>query len=103
MLELTDASFYDCLANSKLLLVDFWASWCPPCKVLMPILEELSSEYSGRIKMAKINVDENPKLSIDYGVKTIPTVIIFQDGKLVHRFSGVKTKKEISDMISSCL
>jgi thioredoxin 1 len=103
MLELTDANFETYLNSNEPILVDFWAPWCPPCKVLMPTLEKLANTYAGKIKFGKVNVDDNSKLSLEYSIKTIPTVMIFQNGELMHRFSGVKSEQEISNLINSVI
>ncbi len=89
MLTLTDANFEEEVLKSDLpVLVDFWASWCGPCMMAAPVLEELSKKYEGNIKFGKVNVDENQKLAEKYGILSIPTVILFREGKEVERKIG---------------
>ena len=98
---LTDASFNTIITTSDLILVDFWAEWCGPCKKLTPILEELSSETG--LLVGKLNVDENPEKTSEYGVSSIPTVVLFKDGQPVKTIIGAKPKhlllKDLSEWI----
>ena len=80
-------------------LVDFWAVWCGPCQMLAPVLEEVATEYEGKIKVAKINVDEEPELAISYGVEAIPTLLFFKNGQIVNKSVGYLDKNEIIDLI----
>ena len=84
-------------------LVDFWASWCPPCKVVEPILEELTHEYHGKVKIGKLNVDRNPGLGAKYEITGVPTFIIFKDGKIKDRAMAAKSKEELKKMIDKCI
>lgn len=94
MLILTDQSFEKEVLKSDLpVLVDFWASWCGPCLMAGPIIEELAKEYEGKIKVGKLNVDENPKIAEKYGILSIPTVIIFKEGKEIKRQVGFPGKQ----------
>jgi len=89
MLILTDTNFEKEVLKSDLpVLVDFWASWCGPCMMAAPVLEELSKKYEGKIKFGKVNVDENQRLAEKYGILSIPTVIVFREGKEVERQIG---------------
>jgi thioredoxin 1 len=100
MLELTDKSFEDeVLRVKEAILVDFWAPWCGPCQLAGPVIEELAKEYEGQVKVGKINVDENPKTAEKYGVMSIPTVIIFKDGKEVKRQVGFPGKAGYESLI----
>jgi thioredoxin 1 len=93
---ITDQSFdKDVLQSSVPVLVDFWAEWCGPCKALGPKLEEIAGEMSGKVKIAKINVDENPNAPAKYGVRGIPTLILFKDGKEVDQIVGNHPKENI--------
>jgi len=99
--ELNETNFVDEVLNSKVpVLVDFWAEWCGPCRMLSPVIEELAKQYDGqKIKIYKLNVDENPKIAAKYGIMAIPTVIIFKDGKPVEQITGVRNKKEYIEII----
>ena len=88
------------LNSDKPVLVDFWASWCGPCRMLSPIVEEIATEYEGKIKVGKINIDEQPQLAARYNVASIPTLILFKDGKPVNMSVGVKPKRVIESMLS---
>ena len=80
-------------------LVDFWAVWCGPCQMLAPVLEDIASEYEGKIKVAKINVDEETELAIKYGVQAIPTMLLFKNGQIVNKSVGYLDKAEVKEML----
>ncbi|MBE7059351.1 MAG: thioredoxin [Ruminococcaceae bacterium] len=84
-------------------LVDFWASWCGPCKMLAPIIEEIAKEYDGKIKVGKVNVDDEQKLAMDYGIASIPTVILFKDGEIKETLIGYRGKEEFETAINAVL
>jgi len=95
-IRVDEASFEaEVLRSEGPVLVDFYADWCGPCRALAPIIEELAAELEGRLKVAKLNVDENEALSVKYGVQSIPTLILFRDGKEVERIIGFLTKAEL--------
>jgi thioredoxin 1 len=103
-LEITDANFEEVvLKSSQPVLVDFWAEWCGPCRMLGPIIEELSSDYNGKAVIAKLDVDTNQKFAAQFGVRNIPTVLIFKDGELVNRQVGVSQKNVYADYIDALL
>lgn len=92
---LTDATFDETIASaSEPMLVDFWAEWCAPCKVIAPILEELAAENAGKLNIGKLNIDENPDAARRYGVMSIPTLILFKDGQPQKRLVGAKGKSQ---------
>ena len=96
VIEINEATFESEVINSNLpVLVDFWAEWCGPCKMLAPVLNEIAEETTGRAKVVKINVDENPGLSTRFGIQAIPTLLYFLNGKLQDRTSGVAGKTSI--------
>ena len=84
-------------------LVDCWAPWCGPCRMVVPALEQIAKEYSGRVKIAKLNVDENPVTASKYAIQSIPTMLIFKNGKLINSIVGALPQNEIKDHISSIL
>lgn len=103
-LAFTTANFEEeVLKSSEPVLVDFWAAWCGPCKMVGPIVEELAEEYKGKIKVGKLNVDDNGSTAQSYRVMSIPTLILFKDGKEVNRIVGFKPKNELAEFIESAL
>lgn len=92
-LELNDTNFQEKVLDSdKLTVVDFWAEWCGPCRAIGPVIEELSKEYDGKINVGKVNVDHNPKLSVDYGITSIPAILFLKEGKVVDKLVGAQPK-----------
>lgn len=100
----TDATFnQEVLKADKLTLVDFWAEWCAPCRAVSPLVEEIAKEYDGKLKVGKMNVDENPTTPQNYGVMSIPTLILFKDGKPVNTLIGVQPKETMKKVIDESL
>ncbi len=92
-LEFTDANFKtEVLDSDKLSVVDFWAEWCGPCRAIGPVIEELAKEYNGKVKVGKVNVDNNPKVSMDYGITSIPAILFLKNGVVVDKLVGAQPK-----------
>jgi thioredoxin 1 len=103
-LEVTDSTFeQEVLQSKQPVLVDFWAVWCGPCKAVAPIVEELAGEYEGRLKVMKLDVDDNPRTALAYGVQSIPTLLVFKDGNPAERIIGAVPKKVIVDKLQSAI
>jgi thioredoxin 1 len=100
----TDANFKSEVEESSIpVLVDFWAPWCGPCRVLTPVIEELASEYDGRIKVLKLNTDENPEVATRLSIRSIPTVLLFNKGQIVEQTVGAMPKRHFVDMLDKHL
>ncbi|MDM7849594.1 thioredoxin [Pseudochrobactrum kiredjianiae] len=91
----------DVLKASEPVVVDFWAEWCGPCKMIAPALEEISSEMAGQVKIAKVNIDENPELAAQYGVRSIPTLLLFKNGEIAANMVGAAPKSRLADWIKA--
>ena len=103
-LEITDQSFQEMVLNSdKPVLVDFWAVWCGPCRMLGPIIEEVAADFEGKAIVGKVDVDNNQQVSVDYGIRNIPTVLIFKNGEEVDKIVGVASKEVIAEKLSAHL
>lgn len=100
--KVTDASFaQDVLQSSEPVVVDFWAEWCGPCRMIGPALEEISDEMAGKVKIAKLNVDENPEVSSQLGIRSIPALMLFKDGKVVSQKIGAAPKGDLAKWIQA--
>tara|TARA_B110000881_G_C18148145_1_gene304786 strand:- start:191 stop:511 length:321 start_codon:yes stop_codon:yes gene_type:complete len=102
-IEITDSNFNDLISKNKTVLVDFWAEWCGPCRMIGPIIEELAGEYDGKAIVGKLDIDTNQESSVKYGVRSIPTILLFKDGELVDRQVGAVPKETLSKAIDALL
>ncbi len=98
--NLGDANFSDFVSTTQIpVLVDFWADWCGPCKMIAPVVEEIAGEYQGKVQVAKVNVDQNRAIPAEFKISSIPTLVMFKGGFEVERFVGFKTKKELKSIL----
>jgi len=103
-LEVTDSTFeQEVLKSTQPVLVDFWAVWCGPCRAVAPVVEEIAGDYEGKIKVMKLDVDDNPRTAAAYGVQSIPTLLVFKDGKPAERIIGAVPKKVITDKLQGVM
>lgn len=104
VLQISDADFEaQVLQSTQPVLLDFWAPWCGPCKAIGPVIDELAGEYEGRAKIAKINVDDNPATPGKYGIRAIPTLILFKDGEVVDQITGAVGKPQLAALLDKAL
>ena len=102
--DVTDQTFEQSVIKSdQPVLVDFWAPWCGPCRMVAPIVEELAGEYEGRVKFVKLNTDENPEVSMRYGIRSIPTLLVFKDGEVKGQIVGFRPKSELKKRLDAVL
>jgi len=103
-IEVTDANFKSEVLESTIpVLVDFWAEWCGPCKMIAPVVEQIATEYSGKLKVGKVDVDSNQQTAMQFGIRSIPTLLIFKNGKVVEQIVGAVPKPALADKISKHL
>ncbi len=99
-IEVTDATFEQEVLNASVpVLVDFWAIWCAPCRLIAPVVEELANEYEGKLKVAKLDVDHNPNTAVKYGIRSIPTLLIFKNGQVVDQIVGAVPKQYLVERL----
>jgi thioredoxin len=104
VLEVTDREFEDVVLKSEMpVVIDFWAEWCAPCRTIAPIIKDLAARYGDRVRIVKMNIDENPNTPGTYGVRAIPTVYAFKNGQVVEQITGAKHKKHFEEMVEKLL
>ena len=102
VIELKDADFDETINSSDMpVLVDFWAPWCGPCKMLSPMIDEIADEYAGKLKVGKVNTDEDREAAVEYSINAIPTIILFNGGQIANKWVGMTTKQDITDAIDA--
>jgi thioredoxin 1 len=102
--NITDASFdSDVLKSAEPVLIDFWATWCAPCRAIAPVVEQLAGEYAGKVKVVKLNIDDNPKVATQYDVRSIPTLLLFKGGNVVGQLVGAVPRPKIEELIKKAL
>ena len=101
--HLTDETFGPEISNGNVVLVDFWAAWCGPCRAIAPIIDDLAGEYDGKATVAKVDVDNNPRVAMEYGIRSIPALLIFKGGKVVDTIVGAVPKNYITDRLDQQL
>lgn len=102
--HLTDENFQtEVLQSNTPVLVDFWAAWCGPCRMIAPVIEELASEYTGKVKIGKLDVDNNQRVAMQYGIRSIPALLLFRDGKVIDQIIGAVPKSRIAEKLDSAI
>lgn len=99
----TDENFKQELSTGNPMVVDFWAPWCGPCRMVSPIIDKLASEYEGKVKIGKLNVDENSDVTVEYGVRNIPTILFFKNGEVFERKVGAQSEEALKEVIEKML
>ncbi len=102
-LEFTDANFQETALSGGVAVIDFWAEWCGPCRLIGPIVEDLAKDFEGKVKIGKVNFNENPQISMQYGIRSIPTILIIKDGQVVDKHVGTTTKANLAEKINAQL
>lgn len=99
LIHFNEAGFDKALQSDKLMMVDFWATWCGPCRMLAPVLDEIATEKAGEVKVCKLDIDQSPELATRYGVMSIPTLMVFKDGQVVNKSVGLVPKAAVENLL----
>ena len=102
-LEITDNNFKEILAEGSPVVIDFWAPWCGPCRMIAPVIDELAGDFEGKANICKVNIDEEQDLAVKYGIRSIPTIIFMKNGEVVDQLIGATSKQALTDKINSLL
>ena len=102
-LEITDSNFNEIVSKNKTVLIDFWAEWCGPCRMIAPMIEELAGEYDGKAVIGKLDVDNNHESSVKFGVRSIPTLLVFKNGAVVNQIVGAVPKEKITEILDTVI
>ncbi|MCL6599636.1 MAG: thioredoxin [Alicyclobacillus macrosporangiidus] len=101
--EVTDATFAAFVQSDKPVLIDFWATWCGPCRMMAPVIEEIAEEYADRLEVGKLDVDQNPQTASQFGIMSIPTLLVFKDGQVVKQLVGYRSKADLVSQLADVL
>jgi thioredoxin 1 len=101
--EITDSNWEALVAGDKPVVIDFWATWCGPCRMIAPIVEEVAQEYEGKVVIGKVNIDDNSKITVNFGIRNIPTLLFFKGGELVDKHVGAIRKPELIEKVNKLL
>ncbi|SFU94267.1 thioredoxin [Alicyclobacillus macrosporangiidus] len=101
--EVTDATFAAFVQSDKPVLIDFWATWCGPCRMMAPVIEEIAEEYADRLEVGKLDVDQNPQTASQFGIMSIPTLLVFKDGQVVKQLIGYRSKADLVSQLADVL
>ncbi|MCL6515948.1 thioredoxin [Alicyclobacillus sp.] len=101
--EVTDATFASFVQSDKPVLIDFWATWCGPCRMMAPVIEEIAEEYADRLEVGKLDVDQNPQTASQFGIMSIPTLLVFKDGQVVKQLVGYRSKADLVSQLADVL
>ena len=102
-IEITDSNYEEIISSGKPVIIDFWAEWCGPCRIIAPVVEEMANDYDGKVVVGKVDVDNNPSITAKFGVRSIPTLLIFKDGQVVDKQIGAVPKSILSKKLEAQL